>query len=251
MENAVVKIWVVLLPIIMFFLTLTLFSVFFSKDNRVRKAILKAGNVVLSEKELQRRKHGKIISLVAELMPKIEKVVDFEKILGYDLRKMLTLMGEKKKPEHVYADHIVTALVASSTLLIIPFLTKSIGYIFLYPLGVMAIMFGQSQMVKKRYRAWQTEVVKDIPELIDKMRICLASGKDYISALKKVQENSGPRLSNILDKLINDMQIMRPNQALDEFANAFGMPVMIKFVAAVKVGIEVGYELLRAYRTGH
>jgi Flp pilus assembly protein TadB len=247
MENAVVKIWVVLLPIIMFFLTLTLFSVFFSKDNRVRKAILKAGNVVLSEKELQRRKHGKIISLVAELMPKIEKVVDFEKILGYDLRKMLTLMGEKKKPEHVYADHIVTALVASSTLLIIPFLTKSIGYIFLYPLGVMAIMFGQSQMVKKRYRAWQTEVVKDIPELIDKMRICLASGKDYISALKKVQENSGPRLSNILDKLINDMQIMRPNQALDEFANAFGMPVMIKFVAAIKVGIEVGYEQAENY----
>jgi len=102
-------------------------------------------------------------------------------------------------------------------------------------------------MVKRRFRQWQNDIVRDIPELIDKMRISLASGKDYISALRTVRENSGPRLSAILDKLINDMQIMKPSLALDEFAAAFGMPVMIKFVAAVKVGIETGYEQSENY----
>ncbi len=225
----------------LFLLTVT------AKDKKVVRAILKAGDVVLSESELQRRKDGKLVNYVAELLPKVEKVLDLQKLLGYDLKNMLKLMGENKTPERIYADHIVTASLVSLTLLAIPIITGFEGYLLLYPVGFVLIMLGQAQMVKRRFKAWQNDVVKDIPELIDKMRISLASGKDYISALKKVQENTGPRLSKILEKLINDMQIMRPTLALDEFANAFGMPVMVKFVAAVKVGIEVGYEQSETY----
>lgn len=241
------QIWSYILPVMIFALIIYLLLIIISKDKIVVRAILKAGDLILSEDELQRRQDGKLVNLVADLLLRVEKILDFEKLLGYNMKQMLRLMGETKRPERIYADHIITALLASSVLLVIPFLTGFAGYILLYPAGVFLMMIGQARNVKIRFKNWQTEVIKDVPELIDKMRISLASGKDYISALKKVQENSGPRLSGILEKLLTDMQIMRPAQALDEFANAFGMPVMVKFVAAIKVGIDVGYEQAENY----
>ncbi|KNZ69040.1 hypothetical protein Tfer_2284 [Thermincola ferriacetica] len=240
-------IWSYILPVAAFLLTIWLGSLLFAKDRKVVRAILKAGDITLSEYELQRRKDGKLVSLVADFLPKIEKALDLQKLFGYDLRNMLKMMGEKKKPERLLADHIVTAVLAGSVMLVLPLVTGFELYFLLYPVAIILIMVGQAQMVKKRFKAWQNEVVKDIPELIDKMRISLASGKDYLSALKKVQENSGPRLSKIVERLINDMQIMRPAQALDEFAQDFGLPVMVKFVAALKVGMEVGYEQAESY----
>ncbi|WP_418790311.1 hypothetical protein [Phosphitispora sp. TUW77] len=240
-------IWSYVLPVIVFIFTAVLLTRISAEDRTVRRAILKAGEIVLSERDLQRKKDGRIITWLSDFLSGLGKFTNIEKLLGYELKKMLILMGEKKSPERVYADHILTALLAASILFAIPLLTGFTGYILLYPLGVIAIIFGQAKKVKQRFHQWQNDIIRDIPELIDKMRISLASGKDYISALRTVQENSGPRLSTILDKLINDMQIMKPSQALDEFAATFGMPVMVKFVAAVKVGIETGYEQSENY----
>jgi len=240
-------IWSYLLPVLVFIFTAGLLSRISAGDRTVRRAILKAGEIILSERELQRKKDGRVIVWITDFLAGLERFTDIEKLLGYDLKKMLTLMGEEKRPERVYADHILTALLAASVLLVIPMLTGFAGYILLYPIGTVLIIVGQAQRVKHRFRRWQNDIVRDIPELIDKMRISLASGKDYISALRTVRENSGPRLSAILDKLINDMQMMKPSLALDEFAAAFGMPVMLKFVAAVKVGIETGYEQSENY----
>jgi len=242
-------IWSYILPILVFGVAAGLSSAALAGDKRVRQAILKAGDIVLSEKELERRKDGRLVSLAAGLLLRVEKVIDFEKLLGYNMKQMLKLMGEKKAPERIYADHLVTALLAALPFLLIPLLTGFIGYVALYPAGAALIFTGQTRKIRRRFKSWQNEVISDIPELIDKMRISLASGKDYISALAVVRENSGPRLSGILDKLINDMQVMRPAQALDQFAEAFGMPVMVKFVAAVKVGIETGYEQAENYFT--
>jgi len=240
-------IWSYILPLTVFFITACLVSALSGGDRSVRRAILKAGDIILTERELQKRQDGKLVSIVAALLAKLENVLDAEKFIGYNIKHMLSLMGEKRQPERIYADHIVTALLAGCAFLAVPFITGFIGYILLYPVGVAVILAGQAHRVRKRFKAWQAEIVKDLPELIDKMRISLASGKDYITALKTVRDNSGPRLATMLEKLINDMQIMRPARALDEFATAFGMPVMVKFAAAVKVGIEAGYEQAEAY----
>ncbi len=247
--NTIAIIWSYLLPVLVFLFTAGVLTRVSAGDRTVRRAILRAGEIVLSERELQRKRDGRIITWITDFLSGLERFTDIERLLGYDLKKMLSLMGEKKRPERIYADHILTALLAAAVLLGIPMLTGFAGYLLLYPIGVGLIIIGQAQKVKRRFRRWQNDIIRDIPELIDKMRISLASGKDYISALRTVRENSGPRLSAMLDKLINDMQIMKPSQALDEFAAAFDMPVMIKFVAAVKVGIETGYEQSENYFT--
>ena len=241
--------WAYLLPVPVFLLTVYLLFSLFSGDKTIRRAILKAGEVVLTERDLQRKRDGRLITWLTDFLSGLERFGDIEKLLGFNLKKMLLLMGEKKRPERIYADHMLTALLAASVLLTVPLITGFAGYLLLYPAGVFLILTGQAQMVKRRFHKWQADIVRDIPELIDKMRISLASGKDYISALRTVRNNSGPRLSAMLDKLINDMQVMKPSQALDEFAGAFGMPVMVKFVAAVKVGIETGYEHSENYFT--
>jgi hypothetical protein len=237
----------ILLPLVVFFLSLYGGIILYSKNRPLRKAILRTADIILSESELQRKKDGALITYTSDLLPKIEKYIRIEEIYGNRLKKMLRMMGEGKSFERIFADHVISAFLGGLGILILPVITGFWGYIVLYPFSVLGMMIYQYFRVAKRFKAWQTEVIKDIPELIDKMRISLASGKDYISSLKKVQENSGPRLSIMLEKLINDMQIMRPTQALDEFGNSFGMPVMVKFVAAVKVGIEVGYEQAENY----
>lgn len=235
------------MPGLVFILAIILILTIFERDQQVKKALRQASDILLSESEIQRRKDGALVNYVSNLLPRLEQFFDIERLSGAELKRMLKLMGEPKSPERVYADHIVTALLAASGLLAIPLVTGKWLFILFYPIAVALIMFGQYQMVRRRFKNWQNDVVKDLPELIDKMRISLASGKDYISALRKVQENSGPRLSKILEKLINDMQIMRPTKALDEFSQAFGLPVMVKFTAAIKIGIEVGYDNAENY----
>ena len=92
-----------------------------------------------------------------------------------------------------------------------------------------------------------TEIIKDLPDLIDKLRISFASGRDYISAFIQARENSGPKMRSIIDKLINDLQCMRPHQALDVFADSFKMPIVNKFASAVKISIEYGYQQAENY----
>jgi len=51
----------------------------------------------------------------------------------------------------------------------------------------------------------------------------------------------------MIDKLINDLQCMRPTQALDIFADSFKMPAVTKFTSAVKIAIEYGYDSAENY----
>ena len=117
----------------------------------------------------------------------------------------------------------------------------------LYPVGVVFAVYSQYQSLKKEYQLWQREVIKDLPGLIDKLRISFASGKDFRQAFREARDNSGPKMAAIIDKLNNDLQYMRPAQALDLFANSFKMPAVNKFASAVKISIEYGYQQAESY----
>lgn len=241
-------VWSFLMPAI-----LALIGVFFivnklsTTNKEAEKMILKAREVIMSERELERIRENRATLYVMDMMPKVQHVIDLDHLVLADMRNMLNLMGSKRKPEVELASYVVYGIVGALPILVVPLLTGVPGYFGFYPVFVVVIIYQKYRELQKRYAKWQTEVKKDLPELIDKLRISFASGRDYISAFMQAKDNSGPRMRKVIDKLINDLQCMRPAQALDLFADSFKMPVVNKFASAVKISIEYGYEAAENY----
>lgn len=210
-------------------------------------AILKAQEAVMTEKELEKAREGKAAQYVVDLIQRAQNLVDLEYLILADIRNMLAFMGIKKRPEQELAGYVLYALIGALPILIVPVLTNFYGYLAAYPLAVIFLIYQQYLGLKKEYLKWRIEIIKEIPGLIDKLRISFAGGRDYISAFKQVRDNSGLRMGVMVDKLINDLQCMRAAHALDLFADAFKMPVMAKFVSAVKIAVEYGYESAENY----
>lgn len=210
-------------------------------------AIYKAREVIMTESEAEKFKENNTTRLIMNFISRIQKILDLDSLIIRDMRNMFTLMGVKKRPEKELANYVIYGVVGGLPILIVPFITGFWGYIVAYPAVVGIIIYQQYSKLKMEYRAWQTEITKDIPELIDKLRISFASGRDHISAFVQAKENSGYRMRIIIDQLINDFQSMRPAQALDLFSAAFKMPVINKFASAVKIAIEHGPESAENY----
>lgn len=240
--------WSFLMPIVLG-LTGAVFilDIFTPTNKKAENMILKAREVVMSERELERVRENKATLYILDLIPRVEHVIGLEHLILADMRNMLNLMGNPRKPEIELAGYIFYGLVGALPLLIVPWLTGVPIYLVFYPIFVGIIIYQKHHELEIKYEKWQAEVKKDLPELIDKLRISFASGRDYISAFMQARDNSGSRMRKVIDKLINDLQCMRPGQALDLFADSFKMPVVNKFASAVKISIEYGYEAAENY----
>ena len=242
-------IWSFLMPLIIaILLTYLLSKTLFEIDKRKKKQIISAGDIILTDAELEIKMDGTVARFISNILLKIIKVIDVDKFFINEIRKILLLMGEKNKSaERVFIGFIAQSLVNTLPILLLPVITQFPAYVLAYPISVVVMVLQKINGLKKQYKKWQIEVSKDLPELIDKLRISFASGRDYISAFRQAQKNSGPTLRILLDKLINDFQSMRPGQALNEFSSAFKMPIMNKFTTAVKIAIENGYDQAETY----
>ncbi|MDX9871865.1 MAG: hypothetical protein RBT41_05565, partial [Clostridia bacterium] len=241
------SVWSFFMPLCVAFLAAyTLTGVFFP-DKRIRNDLEKAREVLMTAEEAEGAKENKAGRYIVVFLSKVHKLIDLENLILADLRNMLNLMGSRGKPEKELAGYILKALWTALPLLAVPFVTGFAGYVALYPLFVLILTYQQVLSLRKKYKKWQLEIIKDLPELIDKLRISFASGRDYVSAFNQAGENSGPRMRLIIGKLLNDLQYMRPAPALDLFAQSFKMPVVTKFASAVKIAVEYGYEAAENY----
>lgn len=211
------------------------------------KAMLRVREVILSEWELERSREPKLVQLIIDWLPRLQEVLDIEQLFLRDLRNMNSLMGIKTRPERELARFFAQGIVGGLPILIVPFITEFYGYLALYPVAVIFLIMHGYRKHKADYEKWQREIIRDLPDLIDKLRISFASGRDYLSAFIQARDTSGPKMRAMIDKLINDLQCMRPTQALDIFADSFKMPAVTKFTSAVKIALEYGYESAESY----
>lgn len=216
-------------------------------ERRMVRAMLRAREVILTERELEIARENGATRLVMGLLPRVQEVFDLENLILRDIRQINALMGKKSRAERELAVFIVHGLLGALPVLVVPFLTGFPGYFLAYPLAALVIAGQKYRRFKADYEQWQKEILKDLPDLIDKLRISFASGRDYLSAFMQARDSSGPKMRTMIEKLINDLQCMRPTQALDIFAESFKMPAVTKFTSAVKIAIEYGYESAENY----
>ena len=240
-------IWSFFLPVLLAAICASGVSQRIFTDKEVIKAIKQAGEAVLPERDIEKAHENAAIRTTMNILAKADVVFDLNTLILNDMRNMYNLMGVKKRPEREVALFIVYGLAGALPILLVPAITGFIGYIVLYPAVAGMLVYRQYVKLQKDYRQWQREIIRDLPHLIDKLRISFASGRDYISAFIQARENSGSKMRSIIDKLINDLQCMRPHQALDLFADSFKMPIVNKFASAVKISIEYGYRQAEDY----
>jgi hypothetical protein len=101
--------------------------------------------------------------------------------------------------------------------------------------------------VDRRYAEWQGKLAMDIPGVMDRMRICFAGGRDYLSALRQAQSSGGPAMSRALGQLVDDIESIGSAGAFRLFAISFDQPAVQKLASALTLAVESGYGAAEAY----
>lgn len=239
--------WLFLMPVMIAVCFASVAAEFFPKSGPASRTIQMAREVLMTERELAASKENPAARVIIKMIVGVQKYFDLEELIFRELRNILRVTGSGRSVEKEVAGYVLNGLAGALPLIIVPYLTGFNGYFAFYPAGAAALIVQQYRKRRKNYGRWQRELVKNLPELIDKLQISFASGRDYLSAFVQTRENSGYAMRVIIDCLVNDFQTMHPGQALDIFAETINIPVVTKFVSAVKISIDHGYEAAKSY----
>jgi Flp pilus assembly protein TadB len=182
-----------------------------------------------------------------QLLDKSEKLLELDSRLYVKLERMLRLMGQKKGGQEAFAQALLTGLLGALPILTVPVLMGNWTMLLLYPCFVLLITWQECDKIKRAYQRWQQELIYDIPEVIDRLRISFAAGRDYYSALLQAGTNCRSAMVQVLDQLINDLQTLGSKEALRLFVNDFDLPMMSRLATALNLAIDSGYSAAEAY----
>lgn len=169
-----------------------------------------------------------------------------KKMKGKYHRK-LALMDFTFSEEEILWNNLGTAFLGAMPLMAVPVLTQQILFIVLYPIGVVIIFWTGLQKIEKAYRKWEQGLLRDVPEVIDYLRISFTVGRDYISAIRQASRSCNEAMEKALSRLVQDIEQHGANQALRHFSLHYDIPVMSKLTAAITLAVENGYESAEAY----
>ena len=193
------------------------------------------------------RRDSRGLRRATQIMDKGARFVHIEQSYWDSLNRRLTLMGEKAGARETVTILLLRSLMTALPILAIPLLWEGWWKAGLYPMAVVLIFQQEMKALDRKYRLWQKELVRDIPEVIDCLRICFASGRDYLSALRQVQEAGRGAMVRALGQLINDIQTIGSAGAFRLFALNFDLPATQRLASALMLAVESGYSAAEAY----
>jgi len=163
------------------------------------------------------------------------------------LDRRLAMMGEKTGGKET-----VTLLLLRSLLISLPVLAASLLWSDWwlaggYPLAAALVFRQELRALDSRYRRWQKEMAREIPAVMDRLRICFAGGRDYLSALRQAQASVSPAMEQALSRLVHDIQTIGSVGALRLFSVSFDLPAAQKLASALMLAVESGYGAADAY----
>ncbi|HCP14693.1 MAG TPA: hypothetical protein DIT32_02770 [Peptococcaceae bacterium] len=205
----------------------------------------------MTEKEFNRRKSRDSRGL-HRIVGGLNQSLDFftsEEKLGFSMNRMLQMMGSSRTREDVFSQGLLHGLAGAIPLLSVPVLTEQWGWIVLYPVFSAGILYRSIRRIRLDFNLWQQQLVRDIPEVIDHLRISFAAGRNYLSALSQAGGGSGPAMGQALEQLVHDIHTVGSAEALRLFSASFDLPIMSKLAAAIRLAIESGHEAAESYFT--
>ena len=207
--------------------------------------------VMLASKDDSRRETGgkdsRGLIRATRVMDLGARAIHIEQSYWDRLGRRLALMGEKTGARETVTVFLLRSLLVALPALALPLLWEGWWKAGLYPLAVAFLFQREMKGLDRRYGLWQKELVRDIPEVMDRLRICFAGGRDYLSALRRAQASGGPAMARALGQLIHDIQTIGSAGAFRLFSVSFDMPAIQKLASALMLAVESGYGAAEAY----
>ena len=163
------------------------------------------------------------------------------------LDRSLSLMGEKTGARETVTILLLRSMLVALPVLVTPLFWEGWWKAGLYPLAAAILFKQEMRKLERRYSLWQKSLIRDIPEVMDRLRICFAGGRDYLSALRQAQASGGLAMAQALDQLIHDIQTIGSASAFRLFSVSFDMPAIQKLASALMLAVESGYGAAEAY----
>jgi hypothetical protein len=220
-------------------------------DRQLKKRLPyeQAGFAAMTEQEvnLYASRDSRGLQRIIHLLDRSAKVWNPDGTIYSRLSRMLRLMGKEQTGEEAFAQAFIWGLLGALPILAVPVFTDNWFMVLLYPIFALVILYQECSKIKKDYAKWQQELTRDIPEVIDRLRIGFAAGRDHFSVLQQASQNSGSAMERVLDHLVQDMKILGAKEALRLFSVDYDLPVMGKLASALTIAIESGYLAAEAY----
>ena len=163
------------------------------------------------------------------------------------LERKLEMMGESQGGKETITLMILRSMLVALPVLALPLVWEGWWKAGFYPLAAAFVFREEIRAFDRRYDQWQKTLERDIPEVIDRVRICFAGGRDYLSALRQAQASGGEAMSRALSRLIHDIQAIGASGAFRLFSNSVDLPALHKLASALTLSVESGYEAAEAY----
>ena len=162
------------------------------------------------------------------------------------LDRRLELMGEEADGRLYLTRRLVRCAAVALPVLAFPFLFRELQLLAVYPIFTAVLFRQELKALEKRYQEWQKCLIRDVPEVVDRLRICFAGGRDYLSALEGAAAGT-TALGRALEKLTEDIRTRGSQSALASFSASFDLPATNRLASALALAIESGYEAAEVY----
>ncbi|MDR1194184.1 MAG: hypothetical protein LBK98_08500 [Peptococcaceae bacterium] len=216
---------------------------------RWRRPYKQAGVAALGEEGWRRRQErdSRGLRRMMRVMDRGASLIRVEQTYWDRLDRRLGLMGKKAAGRETLALLMLRCLLYALPALSLPVLLGGWWKALFYPVAVAVLFRQEVKSLDRQYGQWQKSLVRDIPEVMDRLRICFASGRDYLSALRQAQSAGGPAMGRVLSQLIHDIQSMGSAAAFRLFSLSFDLPAVQKLASALMLAVESGYGAAEAY----
>ena len=210
-----------------------------------RQANLAAMSDTAWAKKQERDSRG--LRRVMGIMDRGTALIHLEEGFWENLDRRLGLMGEKDTGRERLAKAMLRSVFYAMPALALPLLLGGWWKLVFYPVAVAVLSQQEYLGLERAYARWQKELVRDIPQVMDRLRICFAGGRDYLSALRQARDCGGPAMHQALSRLLEDIQSQGSSAAFRLFSLSFDLPSVQKLASALMLAVESGYGAAETY----
>ncbi|GIP08847.1 type II secretion system F family protein [Paenibacillus macerans] len=171
-------------------------------------------------------------------------------VFGKKLRIMYHKLERKESYELFMAKTLVQSILPCLGILALANVLKQPILYVMAPVSVVLFFSTALNGITRDFKQRKSLLIRDLPNLINKMITALEVGKPLTLIFTEVSERCGPLLAGMLRKLVADTNIMSMRDALQNFAKQVDLPVMYDFVSVVNIIMEKGFREAEADLNG-
>jgi len=207
----------------------------FEKQRQVARF---AESINLTAAEITRMQQNPMVRAVSDSMQRNNWMIN---LFGRKNKEIYEKLGMPQKYEVYIAQTLVYAILTSIMMIVVALLLEIPILYLLAPIGSGIMIWQQMGKIALMNKNRKNELTRDLTLLISKMLGALEVGTPLRSVFEQVSKRSGPLLSDLLNKLIADLNAMPMKDALERFANTVDIQEIYDFVSVVNIIQDKGF----------